>query len=48
MIKSQGTKEIVFFSQGTNDSKNLKCENLHVVSYEVVNISSFAALDVKL
>ena len=32
------------FSQGTDNSKNLTCEN----NYEYVNISSFAVLGIKL
>ena len=36
------------FSQGTDDSKNLKCETLHIGVYEYVNISSFAVLGIKL
>ena len=40
--------EFNFFSQETNDSKNLKCESLHNVDHEYVNIISFAVLDIKL
>ena len=32
------------FSQGTDDSKNLRCETLYIGDYEYVNISSFAVL----
>ena len=49
-VKSQRTKKIEVFSQGTNDSKNLKCEILYMYigDYEYVNISIFAVLDIKL
>ena len=47
-IKSQRTKEIEVFSQGTDDSKNLRCETLYIGDYEYVNISSFAVLGIKL
>ena len=36
------------FSQGTDDSKNLRCETLYTADYEYVNISSFAVLGIKL
>ena len=36
------------FSQGTGDSKNLRCEALNIGDYEYVNISSFSALGIKL
>ena len=35
------------FSQGTDDSKNLRCETLYIGDYEYVNIFSFAVLDIK-
>ena len=35
-------------SQGTDDSKNLRCETLYIADYEYINISSFAVLDIKL
>ena len=41
-------KKIGVFSQGTDDSKNLRCETLYNDDYEHVNISSFAVLDIKL
>ena len=47
-VKSQRTKEIKVFSQGTDDSKNLRRETLYIGDYEYVNISSFAVLSVKL
>ena len=47
-IKSQRTKKIEVFSQGTDDSRNLRCETLYFGDYEYVNISSFAALAIKL
>ena len=46
--KSQQTKKIEVFSQGTDDSKNLRCETLHIGDYEYVNVSSFVVLDIKL
>ena len=44
------TKKIEIFSQGTDDSKNLRCETLYIFigDYECVNISSFAVLGIKL
>ena len=36
------------FSQGTDDSKNLRCETLNIGDYEYVNISSSAVLGIKL
>ena len=36
------------FSQGTDNSKNLRSETLCIADYEYVNISSFAVLDIKL
>ena len=45
-VKSQGTKIIEIFSQGTDDSKTLRCE--YIADYECVNISSFAVLGIKL
>ena len=47
-FQSQGTKKIGVFSQGTNDSKNLRCETLYIADYEYINITSFAVLDIKL
>ena len=47
-VKSQGTKKIEVFSQGTDDSKILRCEALYIADYEYVNITSFAVLDVRL
>ena len=41
-LKSRG------FPQGTDDSKNLRCETLCTVGYEYVNISCFSVLDIKL
>ena len=37
-----------FFPQGTDDSKNLRCETLYIGDYEYVNTSSFAMLGIKL
>ena len=36
------------FSQGTNDSKNLRYETLYIGDNKYVNISSFIVLDIKL
>ena len=47
-VKSQGTKKFEFFSHGTDNSKNLRCETLYIDNYEYVNISRFAMLDIKL
>ena len=47
-IKSQRTEKIEVFSQGTDDSKNLRCETLYIGDYEYVNISSFAVLGIEL
>ena len=41
-------QKIEVFSQGTNDSKNLRCETLYIGNYEYVNISSFAVFSIKL
>ena len=46
-IKSQRTKKIEVFSQGTDDSKNLRCETLYIGNYKYVNISSFTVLGIK-
>ena len=47
-VKSQWTKKIEVFSQGTDDSKILRWETLYIGDYEYVNISSFAVLGIKL
>ena len=47
-MKSQWTKIIEVFSQGTDDSNNLRCETLYIDDYEYANTSRFAALGVKL
>ena len=47
-VKSQRTKKNEVFSQGTDDSKNLRCESLYIGDYEYVNISNFAVLGIKL
>ena len=41
-------QKIEVFSQGTEDSKNFKCETLYIGDYEYVNIFSFAVLGIKL
>ena len=41
-------KKLLVFSQGTDDSENLRCETLYIGNYEYVNISSFAVLGIKL
>ena len=43
-FKSQGTKKIEVFSQGTDDLKNLRCEILNIGDYEYANISSGRSL----
>ena len=47
-IKSRWIKKIDVFSQGTDDSKYLRCETLCTGDYEYVNISSFAVSGIKL
>ena len=47
-VQSQRTKKIEVFSQGTHDSKNLRCGTLYIGDYENVNISSFPVLGIKL
>ena len=47
-VKSQQTKKYEVISQGTDNSKNLRCETLYIRDYEYVNISSFAGLGIKL
>ena len=47
-VRSQRTKEIEVFSQGTDGFKNLRCETLYIGDDECVNISSFAVLGIKL
>ena len=47
-VKSQQNRKIEVLSQGTDDSKNLRCENLYIGDYEYANISSFAVLGIKL
>ena len=48
MSNPNGLTKIEVFSQGTDDSKNLRCETLYIGDYEHVNISSFAVLGIKL
>ena len=47
MPNPKGLK-IKVFSQGTYDSKHLRCETLYIADYGYVKISSFAELDKKL
>ena len=47
-VKSQGTKKMEVFSQGTDDSKNWRCETLYIADYEHINITSSTVLDIKL
>ena len=47
-IKSQWTNKIEVFTQGTDDSKNLRCETLYIGDYKYVNTSNFAVLGIKL
>ena len=44
----RGNEVVMVFSQGTDDSKNLRCETLYIGNYKYVNISSFAVLGIKL
>ena len=44
----KGLKISRVFSKGSDGSKNLRCEILHIANYEYVNISSVAVLDIKL
>ena len=41
-------KKIEVLSQGTDNSKNLRCETLYIGDYEYVIISSFAVLGIKI
>ena len=45
-VKSEGTKKIEVFSQGTGDSNNLRCETLYIADYEYISITSFTVLDI--
>ena len=47
-VEFQRTKKIELFSQGMDESKNLRCETLYIANYEYVNISRFAVLDIEL
>ena len=47
-VKSQQTKKIVVFSQGTDDSKSLRSETLYIGDYEYLNIPRLAVLGIKL
>ena len=50
-VKSQGTEKIGVFSQGTEDSKHLRCETLKngdVNIFVYANICSFTVLGIKL
>ena len=47
MPNPKGLKKLRFFSQGTDDSRNLRCETLYIEDYHA-NISSFAVLEIKL
>ena len=47
-VNYQRTKNIDVFSQGIDESKNLKCETMYIGDYEYVKISSFAVLVIKL
>ena len=47
-FKSPKTNKIEVFSQGTDESKYLRCESLYIGNNEYVNISSFAVLGIKL
>ena len=41
-------EKIEVFSQGTSDSKNLRCETLFIGNYEYVNFSGFAVFGITL
>ena len=43
-VKPQRTKETELFSQGTDDSKVLRCVTLCIADYEYENIFSFTVL----
>ena len=47
-VNYQRTNKIDVFSQGIDESKNLKCETMYIGDYEYVKISSFAVLGIKL
>ena len=47
-VKSQRTKKIKVFSQGTDDSKNIRCETVYIGDKECVNIFSFDVVGIKL
>ena len=47
-VKSQQARNIYVFSQGTGDSKNLRCETLYIGDDEYVSISNFAVFGIKL
>ena len=47
-VKCQQTRNIYVFSQGTGDSKNLRCETLYIGDDKYVSISNFAVLGIKL
>ena len=46
-VKSQGTKTIEGFSQGTDDFKNLRCKTLYIGDYEYEDIPSFTVFGIK-
>ena len=48
MSNPNGLKIIEVFSQGNDDSENLRCETLYIDDYKYVHISSFAVLGIKL
>ena len=47
-FKSQGTEKIELFSQGTDDSPNLRFETLVIADYEYVKIYNFTLLNITL
>ena len=47
-VKSQQTKKVQVFSQGTHDSRNLRRKTLYIGDYENVNISGFVVLGIKI
>ena len=47
-FKSQRTKKIEIFSQGTNDSKNLRYKTPYIADYDYASIFGFPVLNIKL
>ena len=47
MSNPKEAKKSSFFSQGTDDSKNLRRATLYIANYEYVNIYSLAVLGIE-